>query len=79
MDQSTDMEMLVTGIKVRPARTPDPRRPTAGRDANHVSFGEKKTRDATREIFFRSSARADRATRVATDRRFVSLAARRSW
>ena len=35
MDQSTDMEMLVTGIKVRPARTRPPeanRPPDASRD-----------------------------------------------
>jgi hypothetical protein len=74
------MEMLVTGIKVRPARTPEPAATDRRTHREPRSVRRKKNarRDA-RDIFSLVRARGTRAMRVATDRHFVSLAARRSW
>lgn len=74
VDQSTDMEMLVTGIKVRPARTPEPA--ATDRRTRREPRSERRNARLEWEIFFRASARADARRRAAraTDRRFVSLA-----
>lgn len=77
MDQSTDMEMLVTGIKVRPARTPEPAATDRRTRREPRSIGENARRE--REIFFRSFARAlFRATRVARDGPSLRLSRRPS-
>lgn len=71
MDQSTDMEMLVTGIKVRPAQTPEPAA-TDHLRTRRTSDRAKRARNAS-EIFFHSSthasARGARRARGALDRR----------
>lgn len=61
VDQSTDMEMLVTGIKVRPAQTPEPA--ATDRRTRRTSDRAKRARNGARYFFTRqkNSLRVTRA------------------